>query len=74
MANNDMKLVDVNCGRLIPQGNLNLNQPGSYASMRNELDKKFSSSKCFQSTTSYGFKPGYTTKGLNDVCWGSSTF
>ena len=55
-------------------GLFNPNQPGSYASMRNELDKKYNSSKCFQSSTSYGFKPGYTTKGLSDVCWGCSTF
>ena len=74
MANTDMKLVDVNCGRMIPQGNLNPNQAGSYASMRAELDKKQNSSKCFQSSTPSGFKPGYTTKGLNDVCWGCATF
>lgn len=74
MAHNDMKLIDVNCGQMIPQGNLNPNQHGSYASMRNELDKKFGSSKCFQSSTHNGFKPGYTTKGLSDNCWGCSTF
>ena len=74
MAHNDMKLIDVNCGQMIPQGNLNPNQPGSYASMRNELDKKFGSSKCFQSSTHNGFKPGYTTKGLSDNCRGCSTF
>ena len=74
MAHNDMKLIDVNCGQMIPQGNLNPNQPGSYASMRNELDKKQNSSKCFQSSTQNGFKPGYTTKGLSDVCWGCATF
>jgi hypothetical protein len=72
--NNDMKLVDVNCGRLVPQGNLNPNQPGSFAALRNELDKKYASSKCFQASTSYGFQPGYTTKGLNDVKWGHATF
>lgn len=74
MASNDMKLIDVNCGQMIPQGNLNPNQPGSYASMRSELDKKFGSSKCFQSSTQNGFKPGYTTKGISDNCWGCSTF
>jgi hypothetical protein len=74
MANNDMKLVDVNCGRLIPQGNLNPNQAGSYANMRAELDRKQNSSKGFQATTSYGFQPGYTTKGLNNVAWGHATF
>ena len=74
MAHNDMKLIDDNCGQMIPQGNLNPNQPGSYASMRNELDKKFGSSKCFQSSTHNGFKPGYTTKGLSDNCWGCMSF
>lgn len=74
MPQNDMKLVDVNCGRLMPKGNLNPNQAGSYASMRAELDKKQNSSKGFQASTSYGFKPGYTTKGLNDVCWDCATF
>lgn len=74
MAHNDMKLIDVNCGQMIPQGNLNPNQPGSYASMRNELDKKLGSSKCFQSSTHNGFKPGYTTKGLSDNCWGCMSF
>lgn len=69
-----MKLVDVNCGRMIPQGNLNPNQAGSFASMRNELDQKQSSSKCFKSSTPSGFTPGYTTKGLNNVCWGCATF
>ena len=74
MAHSDMKLIDVNCGQMIPQGNLNPNQPGSYASMRNELDKKLGSSKCFQSSTHNGFKPGYTTKGLSDNCWGCMSF
>ena len=71
---NDMELVDVNCGKMVPKGNLNPSQPGSYAYMRNELDKKYNSSKCFQSSTPSGFKPGSTTKGLSDVCWGSMTF
>ena len=39
-----------------------------------ELDKKYASSKCFQASTSYGFQPGYTTKGLNDVKWDNATF
>lgn len=74
MANNDMKLVDVNCGRLVPQGNLNPNQAGSFANIRAELDAKYKSSKGFQSSTSYGFQPGYTTKGLNNVAWDHATF
>ena len=72
MASNDMKLVDVNCGRLIPQGNLNPNQPGSYAAMRNELDKKQNSNKGFKSSFN-GFTPGSNTKGLGG-CWGCMTF
>lgn len=70
----DMKLVDVNCGRMVPQGNLNPNVAGSYAYMRNELDQKMKSSKMFRAGTSYGFTPGYTTKGLNNVQWGTATF
>ena len=74
MTNNDMKFVDVKSGRMIPTETINPNQAGSYASMRAELDKKQKSSKCFQSSTLSGFKPEYTTKGLNDVCWGCATF
>ena len=71
--NNDMKLVDVNCGRLIPQGNLNPNQAGSFAYMRNELDKAYGSPKTFKSSTAGGFKPGYTTKGLEGD-WGTMSY
>lgn len=71
--NNDMKLIDVNCGRLLPQGNLNANQAGSYAYMRNELDKAYKSPKTFKSSTSYGFTPGYSNKAFGDG-WGTATF
>lgn len=72
MAKDDMKLIDVGCGRLIPKGNLNPNQPGSYAYMRNELDKAYGSSKIFKASTANGFTPGYTTKGLEGN-WGQMT-
>ena len=71
---NEMKLKDVGCPQLIPQGNLNPNQAGSFANIRAELDAKTKSNKGFQATTSYGFKPGYTINGLKDVCWGCMTF
>jgi len=73
-SDQNMKLVDVNCGRMVPMGNLNPNVAGSYAYMRNELDQKQHSSKSFHAGTSYGFTPGYTTKGLNNVQWGVATF
>lgn len=72
MAKDDMKLVDVGCGQMIPMGNLNPNQPGSYAYMRNELDKAYGSKKTFKASTPSGFTPGYTTKGLEGN-WGSMT-
>jgi hypothetical protein len=72
MADKDYKLVDVGCGKLIPQGNLNPNQPGSYAYMRNELDKAYGSSKTFKATTPSGFTPGFTIDGLEGN-WGQMT-
>ena len=73
-AQDIMQPIDVNAGRLIPKGNLNPSLAGSFGALRQELDKKQSTSKGFQSKTSYNFQPGYTTTGLNDVCWDCTTF
>lgn len=73
-SQDNMRLVDVNCGRMIPVGNLNPNVAGSYGYMRRELDQKQRSSRCFHAGTSSGFTPGYTTKGLSNVPWGFATF
>lgn len=69
---NGDKLVDVNCGTMLPSGNLNVNQPGSYAAMRKELDKAYAGNNTFTSSTTNGFKPGYTIKGLEGN-WGTMT-
>lgn len=70
--NKDMKLVDVGAGRLIPQGNLNTNVPGTLGSMMKSLDAAYKSAGTFKASTSYGFTPGYTTKGLEGN-WGQMT-
>ena len=70
---NDMTPVDVGCGRLIPQGNLNPNLPGSYGAMMKDLDNAYKSSDTFKSSTSYGFTPGFTIDGKNHP-WGEATF
>lgn len=70
---NDMTPVDVGCGRLIPQGNLNPNLPGSYGAMMKDLDNAYKSSDTFKSSTSYGFTPGFTIDGKNHS-WGEATF
>lgn len=70
---NNMKPVDVGAPRLIPQGNLS-SFPGSYASMRKELDgKKYSNNtRCSQYPN---FIPGYSGSGLEGLSgeWQSST-
>ena len=48
----DMTPVDVGSGRLIPQGNLNPNLPGSYGAMMKDLDNAYKSSATFKSSTS----------------------
>ena len=66
--NDNMKPVDVGAPRLIPKGNLTDN-PGSYASLRKELDSK----KYTMNTVSSafpGFKPGF---GYLEGDWQSST-
>lgn len=70
-----MKPVDVGAPKLIPLGNLDPNQPGSFAGMRKELDSK---QKCgfVSRTTAYpGFKPGYYGDGFKSLegDWQSST-
>jgi hypothetical protein len=68
MSKNDMKPMDVGAIYLIPKGNLNTNQPGSYGSMMKALDD--SRKRLFVSGSSgyKDFTPGYTTKGL-EGCW-----
>ena len=71
--NNDMTPVDVGCGRLIPQGNLNPNQPGSFGAMLKDLESAYKSSDSFKASTSSGFTPGFTIDGKN-YNWGEATF
>lgn len=68
MSSNNMKPIDVGGIRLIPQGNLNPNQAGSYASLAKALDD--SKTRMFTSGSSAypNFNSGYTTKGL-EGCW-----
>ena len=69
---NKEKLVDVGCGKLIPQGNLDASKPGTLGYMIKSLDDSYKSSKNFYSSASGGFTPGSTTKGI-DGNWGMMT-
>lgn len=69
MSNTDsMKPIDVGCPQLIPQGNLNPEQAGSYANMKKELDDSKKNTFNAGSDSYPGFVPGFTTKGL-EGCW-----
>lgn len=68
MSTNSMKPIDVGGIRLIPQGNLNPNQAGSYASLAKALDDSKNRMFTSGSNAYQGFTPGYTTKGL-EGCW-----
>jgi hypothetical protein len=74
MKNASMKPVDVGAPQLIPQGNLDVNNPGTFAGMRKVLDAK---QRSFVSRTSAHptFSPGYTGGGLESLSgdWQSST-
>ena len=70
---NEMTLVDIGCGELIPRENLNTNSPGSVGSMIKSLNNAYSSSNTFKASTTYGFSPGFTIDGKNNP-WGSATF
>jgi len=72
MANDSNKLVDVGCGRLIPQGNLDPNVPGTLGNMMKALDDAYKTKGSFKSSTPSGFAPGFTTKGLEGE-WGTMT-
>lgn len=73
--NNNMKPVDVGAPKLIPQGNLNANQPASYAGMRKELDSKQKDQLTSRTSTCPNFKPGYYGDGWEGLAgeWQSST-
>jgi hypothetical protein len=73
MSSNSMKPMDVGGIRLIPQGNLNVNQPGSYGSMMKALTDTNKSTFVSGSSSYPGFTPGYTVKGL-EGCWQCATF
>ena len=62
--NKTMKPVDVGCPHLIPQGNLNPNQSGSYANMMKSLEDSKKNMYTSGSSSYPGFTPGFTTKGL----------
>lgn len=68
--NNSMHPVDVGCGRLIPQGNLDPSQPGSFGGMMKSIG---SNKKDFVASTNYGFTPGFTIFGKN-IPWNTATF
>lgn len=69
MSNTDsMKPVDVGCPQLIPQGNLNPNQAGSYGNMIKSLEDSKKNMFTSGSNSYPGFTPGFSTKGL-DGCW-----
>lgn len=69
---NDGGTIDVGCGEMIPKGNLDPNQPGSYAYMKNELDGAYKNNDNFKAETPTGFRPCFTTKGLEGL-WGLMT-
>ena len=68
-----MKPIDVGGIRLVPQGNLNPNQPGSYASLQKELNNTKKNTFVSGSSSYPGFTSGYSTKGL-EGCWQCATF
>ena len=70
---NNMKHVDVGAPRLIPQGNLSL-VPGTFASIRKELDDKNYVSTT-RSSAYPNFIPGFYGSGLEGLSgeWQSST-
>lgn len=75
MTPESIKPIDVGAPQLIPQGNLNKNIPGTFASMRQELDSKQNAGFISRSSMYPGFKPGYTGGGLEPLSgdWQSST-
>lgn len=75
MKNDSMKPVDVGAPQLIPQGNLDQNNPGTFAGMRKILDGKQNSAFTSKSSAHPAFKPGYTGGGLEPLSgdWQSST-
>lgn len=75
MGNDSMKPVDVGAPQLIPQGNLNKSNPGTFAGMRQELDKKQSAGFVSRTSMHPEFKPGYIGSGLEPLSgdWQSST-
>lgn len=69
---NDMTPVDCGAIVLIPQGNLNDKNPGTYGGMMKALEAGKKSSGAFKASTANGFTPGSTTKGI-DGNWGTMT-
>jgi len=65
-SKNSMQPVDVGCGRLIPQGNLDPKVPGSLGNM---LQQYYSAKPTYKASTPYGFTPGFTAGGVN-YPWG----
>lgn len=62
----DMTPKNVGCAQLIPSGNLNADQAGSFGNMMAALNN---GKKKFQAKGTNGFTPGFDTKGLNGVEW-----
>lgn len=70
-SQDNMKPVNVNAPVEIPKGNLSDN-PGSFGGIRKALDDAYKHKTTSSSGTYPGFKPGYTTKGLEGD-WQSTT-
>ena len=66
------KLIDVGCGKLIPQGNMDSSKPGTLGYMMKSLGDAYKSNRNFYSSAPGGFTPGSTTKGI-DGNWGMMT-
>lgn len=64
MSTNSMKPIDVGCPQLIPQGNLDPNQAGSYGNMLKSLEDSKKNMFVSGSDSYPGFTPGFTIKGL----------
>jgi hypothetical protein len=68
MSTNSMKPIDVGGVNMVPQGNLNPNQAGSYANLMKSLEDSKKNVYTSGSNAYPGFTPGFTAKGL-DGCW-----
>lgn len=64
MSTNSMKPIDVGCPQLIPQGNLDPNQAGSYGNILKSLEDSKKNMFVSGSNSYPGFTPGFTIKGL----------